>query len=208
MNKLAKAVRVMTIPPILAFIVATVFISTNSLALGGLRQYIAMIVFLTLFPALAYPLQPLLPKYKDKGREGQRELAFIASVAGYMCGVAFALASRAPATAQLMYWTYMASVVFLSAFNAFTPWKASGHACGVAGPICALVWLYGARAWPAVAVFFLMAWSSLKLKRHGALEIALGSLASISAFCLVLSIITRVQPHSLAMAIAALAFLQ
>jgi len=190
MNRLAKILRILTIPPVLAFVLVTVLFVADRTSIGSPVQYGALIVFLSLFPALAYPLQPFLPGFQEKGREGQRELAFFTSVSGYLCGVIFAAATRAPSMVHIICWAYLLSVGILTIFNKITPWRASGHACGVAGPLCALIYFFGSKALPLAIVFALMAWSSIKLKRHALVEIILGGATSLVAFFIALLVIS------------------
>ena len=186
MDLMAKFLRVLTIPPVLAVALVSVIFMADQASVGGLVQYGAMILFLAAFPALAYPLQPFLPAFKGRGREGQRELAFFTSVLGYLCGVIFAAVTRAPGMVHIICWSYLLSVGLLTLLNKTTPVKASGHACGVAGPLCALIYFFGAVALPVAVIFALMAWSSIKLKRHGFLEIIFGGATSAIAFFLAL----------------------
>jgi len=172
-DRLAKIIRIITIPPVLAAALAITLFSYDAALIGSTAQFYALLFFLTILPALAYFLQPLLPLYRDKGRAGQRKLAFIASAAGYSCGLIFALVTSATKTVRMIYWTYFVSVLMLTVFNKATPWRASGHACGVAGPI-------------SLMVFFLMAWASLRTKRHTPVELILGGIDSVFAFLLVL----------------------
>lgn len=56
-EKLAKIVRVLTAPPIIAFITCTVaFFSIND-AFSSPIHYLASVFFLTVLPVLAYPVQ-------------------------------------------------------------------------------------------------------------------------------------------------------
>ncbi|MCL1974719.1 MAG: hypothetical protein FWG61_00990 [Firmicutes bacterium] len=192
MNVAARIIRMLTIPPVLAIGLVSLVFWVDQASVGGFLQYGAMILFLAVFPALAYPLQPFLPGFKNRGREGQRELAFFTSVAGYSCGVTFAALTAAPILVHIICWSYLLSVGLLTLVNKLTPIKASGHACGVAGPLCALIFYFGLKALPVAIVFALMTWSSLQLKRHGFLEIIFGGTTSVTAFFLALLLISKV----------------
>lgn len=188
MTHLAKTIRILTIPPVLAFAMTTTLFLCDAALLGSFLQYCAMIIFLSVLPILAYPLQPFLPAFKHKGREGQRSLAFIASVIGYLGGIIFAFLTSATQIVHVIYWTYLVSVAVLVIFNKITPWRASGHACGVAGPLCTFVYFIGPQTLPLVLIFALMVWASLKIKRHTPVELILGGADSVLAFFLVLTI--------------------
>jgi hypothetical protein len=187
MRKIAKAVRIVTVPPVLALVlIITVFLRDPAL-MGNPAQYLAFLFFIVIVPILAYPMQRFTPRYKTRGRQGQRELAFVLAAAGYIGGVVFSLATKATVMAHVIYWTYFISVLLLTLFNRLTPWRASGHACGVAGPIALALYLIGARALPLLLVFAAVIWSSVVLKRHTAAELVLGGLCSVTAFVIVLA---------------------
>ena len=90
-QKIAKIVRVATLAPIIALIAATIMFVCKPEIFGDAATYILTLVFLTVLPLLAYPLQPVFPAFRDKGRSGQRTLAMIMAVVGYILGIIFAL---------------------------------------------------------------------------------------------------------------------
>ena len=182
----AKVIRVITIAPIMALLLMTSLYLSDAALLGGLPQYLASIFFLAVLPVLAYPLQSFIPLFKRDKRSGQRKLAFITSVVGYLCGIIFATATNAPMIVHVIYWTYFLSVTLLTAFNSFTPWKASGHACGVCGPVVTMVYFIGPQALTALLIYVALFWASLKMKRHTVTELILGGLDSVFAFAIVL----------------------
>ena len=96
MHKLSKIIRVVTVPPLMALFMLLVLEWRDPRFFGSLLHFLLSVVFLAFFPLLAYPLQPLFPSFKDKGREGQRTLAICFAVAGYVGGCASALLFRAP----------------------------------------------------------------------------------------------------------------
>lgn len=135
----------------------------------GVGNYLAAVFFLTVLPLLAYPLQPILPHYKDQGRAGQRKLAMLMAVAGYVAGAVMGIVCVVPKGLMQIYLIYLISGVLTLLFNKVFKIKASGHACGIAGPVAYLVYFVG---WPALAGCIVLAmayWASL---RHGAAYLA------------------------------------
>lgn len=180
MNKVYKIIRVATVPPIMA---SLLFIVLG--AYGTLNWIDALlgVLFLGVLPILSYPLQRFIPYYKDKGREGQRNLAIVFSVAGYILGCVLALIFEAPLnTVVFIYLDYLISGVLIAVFNKLFHLKASGHACGIVGPVAMLVYwgLYIPAAVGAVMTVFVFI-SSIKMKRHTFLQLVGGSLITISA---------------------------
>lgn len=179
-EKTAKIIRVATVSPLVAF-------ATLLITYFGKPQYFADsaalwtgIVCVVVLPLLSYPLQPICPHFKSKGRQGQRTLAIVFSVAGYVicCVTAIVVPFGSQITAFFV--TYLVSGVILLA-TCKLPMRPSGHACGVAGPIAFLSlfvspwYLFGAT------ILFPVLWSSAKLKRHTLAESLLGCAVSVSA---------------------------
>ena len=82
------------------------------------------IVFLTILPVLAYPLQKYIPGFKDKGREGQRSLAMIFSFAGYLLGTVVAFAFSANTIVKIIYLEYLFCGITMLVFNKLFKLKA------------------------------------------------------------------------------------
>ena len=180
---IAKAVRVITIPPLLVLSLLTLIYFVNDDAFRGLFDYLAAVICLAIIPSLAYVLQPILPKFKDRGRNGQRELAFIMSTVGYITGFVYAIVSGAPAHFKFIITAYLVSVVLLLIFNKLLRQKASGHACGVSGPLLFAVYFLGWEwAIPCALIAVGVVWSSVFLSRHTPKELMLGSACALTAF--------------------------
>ena len=166
-KRISKLIRVLTTPPIIALLALSLLFLRDSAIFGSSMHFILAILFLGVLPMLAYPLQPFIPKFKDKGREGQRTLAMIFSVCGYLLGTLTALLLRAPAFVLLVYLAYLFSGVLLTVINKLFHKKASGHACGIAGPLT----LLSCFASPftlllSVPVYLSALWASIAMKRH------------------------------------------
>ena len=177
--KLSKIVRVMTIAPLMAFVLINVLFFTNPASFGGLHNYLFAILFLVVLPVLGYPLQPLIPKFKDKAREGQRNLAIIMAVIGYVCGIIYAFIVKAPRVVWVIFVTYFLSGIGIVLFNKIVKVRASGHACGVAGPMAVYIFTAGIRGIVSAAVLVLVFLSSIYMKRHTFRQLVYGSIIPI-----------------------------
>lgn len=175
LEKIAKVVRVITVAPIMAAILIAV-LYWQVPEFRDVYVMIISIVFLVVFPLLAYPLQPLIPGFKDKGREGQRNLAMLFAVIGYVVIVLVAVFINPSSGTWIIYLTYLLSAVLIALLNKVIRVKASGHACGVAGPVLALIWFAGAGALYGLIFLALVYWASLKTKRHKFVELLAGTL--------------------------------
>ncbi len=186
---IAKTVRVVTIPPLLvSALLIILYVGRPDFFRGGL-DLIAGISFLAIIPTLAYPLQPIIPGFKGKGRKGQRKLAFITSGVGYVGGMLYAVISGVSPELLLIFASYFVSVIALTFFNALLKRKASGHSCGVIGPLIFTVYFLG---WgfliPCVILAGAVVWSSVFLKRHTPNDILLGGLCAALSFALCVAI--------------------
>ncbi len=185
MNKktLAKTIRVVTIPPLLVTSLLIILFFGRPDVYRGLFDLFFAITFLAIIPTLAYPLQPIIPGFKNKGRKGQRTLAFITSGIGYVGGILYALISGVTQELLLIFASYFVSVIVLTVFNTLLKLRASGHSCGVVGPLIFTVYFLG-WSWliPCIILAFAVAWSSVFLKRHTPNDIFFGSMSATLAF--------------------------
>lgn len=185
-DRVAKAVRIATVPPVMAgVLIAVLYWQVPAFRNVGVLWM--SVAFLVAFPLLAYPLQPFIPKFKYKGREGQRTLAMLFAAGGYVVTVLFAALTGAASGPWIVYLTYLLSALLMVLFNKVIRLRASGHACGVAGPVWALIWFLGTQALYGFALLGLVFWASLKTKRHKITELVLGT--CISGCALIASVL-------------------
>ena len=180
-SKITKTIRILTIAPVMALATLITLFVCDAEIFGEAYNFIIAVLFLFILPVFAYPLQPFIPHFKDKGREGQRTLAMIMSVFGYIGGLIAAFALEMPDVMQALLMTYFLSGILIFFFSKVIKIKASGHACGVAGPIAFLTYVYGAIALLGLPILALVYWASLKMSRHKTGELIMGSLIPVAA---------------------------
>ncbi len=182
-NQAAKTLRIVTIPPLLVAAMLTILYIFRPTIFGSITDLLVGIMSLAVIPTLAYPLQPLLPKYKNSGRDAQRKLAFIFSPVGYAIGFIYAMAANVSIELKFIFGTYLLSVFVLILFNKVFHFKASGHACGVFGPLIHTVYFMG-WGWliPCALAVWGVVWSSLYLMRHTKKELFFGGMTAMTAF--------------------------
>lgn len=188
-----KAVRVITVPPVLALAALVLMYCLQPAFFGGMVNLILSIVFICVLPVSGYVLQPLIPAYKNKGREGQRRLAMLTAVAGYLAGNVYAAIAGVPAPLWWVYLTYLLSGVLILVFNKLVRVRASGHACGVAGPVMLVAYAFGPWALAGFALLALVFYVSIKMKRHTMPQLVLGALLSTAA-TLLSALVFRLPP--------------
>ena len=144
---------------------------------------VILISLLGFVPVLAYPMQKLLPSFKAKGREAQRNLAFVLNFLGYCVAFLWAVCTNASSEVKLICSTYFISVLLLTICNKLIHYRASGHASSFSGPIVLLAYLVGAKSIiPCIIFAILIIWASVLLKRHTMKEILGGIFVCIISF--------------------------
>lgn len=183
-EQIAKLVRVLSIPPIMAIAMVLLLRLTRPALFITSADFWLSLLFLAVVPVLAYPVSWLVPRLRARGRDGQRTLAFVFAFAGYVCGVLYALLFRRASGLLMLFLIYFFSALVLTVFNKLLHVRASGHASSVTGPIgflCTAVggWFYLLGA----GLFAVILWASVRIKRHTVPEFLIGSLSCVfSAF--------------------------
>lgn len=179
----AKGIRVLSVPPVMVTALLLFLSIWKPYFFRTWREIFICILLLGIVPALAYPLQKILPRWKKEGREGQRKLAFLFSLAGYTVSFLWSLTSGVGKEIQLICTTYFLSVLLLTVCNKGLHFRASGHTCSVTGPLLLLIYFVGEKCiLPCIMAAGLIVWSSLVLKRHTCRELAGGAVACMIAF--------------------------
>ncbi|MBQ7131145.1 MAG: hypothetical protein IJO29_01100 [Oscillospiraceae bacterium] len=180
---LAKSIRVITVPPVMAAMLLVVLRNYVQGAVFKTYDFLFSMIFLAILPFLAYPVSYILPEIRCKGREGQRNLAFVLNAIGYTCAAVYGIIANVSDSLMLIFLTYFLSVIILSVFNKVLNIRASGHACSIFGPLVLLVYFMGIKfAVPCIIVFALICWASVQIGRHTFKELMLGAFSAAVAF--------------------------
>ena len=173
---IAKVIRVLTIPPIIISVLLILLFAHNNGVFNSLSELLISVTFFGIVPVLAYPVSHIIPKIREKGRDGQRALAFVFTILGYIFAVIYSLSAPTSNGLKFICVTYLMSALFLVVFNKLLHIKASGHACSTVGPLTLAVYYLGIHALPvSVITALLTAWSSVKLKRHTVSDLFFGA---------------------------------
>ncbi len=132
-------------------------------------------------PISAYLLEHLLPKYRTAGRKGERRLAFIMCILGYVLGTFVSFVFHGPRAVKMLFASYLVSGGLLAIMNGIFKYKASGHACGVAGPIVALLFFIGIKICYVVILLVPVYWARINMGRHTLKELISGTLVGMAA---------------------------
>lgn len=179
-EKLAKGIRVLTTAPVFAFVLCTLTYALLEGAFASLGHYLMAVLFLTLLPLLAYPVAAIVPALRRKGRDGERNLAIVFSVLGYLGGFLVAYLKGGTNFERVLFATYLISVCVLAVCTCLG-YKASGHACGCSGPVATLAIFVS--PWFLLGYLLLtpVVWSSVQLKRHTGMQLLVGAAVPVLA---------------------------
>lgn len=179
---IAKVLRILTVPPFMALLLVAVLSGKREDILTNSAEVIALLLLLSVIPALAYPWQKWTARDGKADREKQRNMAFVFTAIGYTAAFFWAIITHRNRYLVMICMTYFLAVVMLTVSNKCLHIRASGHACGVTAP---LIFLAGLAGWKMVPLCLLLAgaavWSSLHLKRHTIRELAAGCAVCITA---------------------------
>lgn len=184
-NKFQKTVEIIGV--VISHIVNTPFIAGAAITLllfslnpqvpQRLLGWSVSLVFLTIVPALS--LLFYIPKRNEQWsstEKRQRVMSFVFMAVSYPIGYAILKLLHAPPIYEAVMLSYVMVVLGLILVNLF--FKASGHAAGVAGPVSALIYLYGLIATPLIALIPLTMWARVKAKGHTLSQTIVGTILS------------------------------
>jgi|AntAceMinimDraft_18_1070375.scaffolds.fasta_scaffold00029_28 hypothetical protein len=190
MKKLAKFIRIVTVAPISAIIIVLGIYFFIPKSFNTFFELLLILFILGLLPILSYPIQRTFHIIKGEQRDAERKLAFIFCTGGYILGALISLIFNISSLQKLVYYTYFFSGIFMFITNFFIKIKASGHMCGVAGPVAVAIYLFGYEfTFLFIIIIGLVAWSSVKLKRHKYQELIVGFIIPIIALLISIRIV-------------------
>jgi hypothetical protein len=175
-EKFYKLISVVSVAPLIALYVLTMLYLHDVTMFNGGTWFIISIVFLTVLPISAYLLEHWLPAYKNQGRKGERRLAFVMCIAGYVLGTVVGFLFKAPRAVKILFTSYLVSGGLLALINSLLKFKASGHACGTAGPCVVLIYFLGMKIWYVVLLLIPVFWARIAMGRHTFKELMSGAI--------------------------------
>lgn len=185
-EKIAKLIRILSIPPIMFLIFVLLLIKERKNIFISPNEIIILYMLIGFIPILAYPLSNKIQSFSKLEREGQRELAFLFTLVGYTSAAIYSYLNNSNIEVKIITYSYCLTVYILTLFNKFLHIKASGHACSFASPIilsCLL--LKNNYLLIGIIIGFLITWASIYLKRHTLKEIITGILISCVSILLI-----------------------
>ncbi len=193
-EKVAYIISAIFIVPIVALMVFLIMWYDNPTANfdDNIYYLVNSIIFFTIIPISAYIVVRLNPNLKIGGRNIERKMAFIFGVIGYILGSLSLLIMKSPTKPMIvLYLSYLVSAIILAFINKFLKFKASGHACGITGPILALNFFTGLKMIWMFLLIPLVIWSRLVLKRHNIKQLVVGAAVSFFSTLLIMFTVYR-----------------
>lgn len=189
MKKFAKVVRIVTIAPVSAIMISLLVYFCLPSTFNSIYELLLMIFIIGMIPTLAYPIQRYFKIFQGDPRSAERKLAFIFSIAAYTLGALIAIVHPIPEMQKIIYFTYFFSGLIMCLTNFGLRVKASGHMCGIAGPIAIAIYFFGYQYLFLMVILILVGWSSLKLKRHSFQDLVVGFIIPIISLAISILII-------------------
>lgn len=174
----ARVIRIVSIPPIMvaALIILLATLRTDVFFHAG--EVCLALFFLALFPVLSYPFCFAIPKLRKKGRELQRNVAFVFTGIAYTAGFVYARIAGISVHQKFIFTVYFFSFLLLL-LATLTKIKSSAHACSCVGPIVLCACYLGLIAiFIGVLFYIVIFWASVVSKRHTVLQFILGTLTA------------------------------
>lgn len=181
MKCFAKITRILTIAPVMALCLIVILYISDISVFNNIIDLVVCLFGIVIIPPLAYPVQLIFKVYKTDERSGERKLAIIFSFISYTFFLVYALVFDTLEIYKVLASTYFVSglLIFVSSFILKN--NASGHMCGVSGPVAMLFYALGGKWIVAFILLVLVGWSSLYLKRHTFVQLIRGTLIPIVA---------------------------
>ncbi|MDD3985432.1 MAG: PAP2 family protein [Methanobacterium sp.] len=174
----AKFISTITPPPIVSI---PVFIIINYVLLGFKNSiFITLIclLFAVFFPILTSLI--LIKKMNtdlDITDRNKRTSPLILAVFSYIIGFLVLYIFNAPVLTIALMFVYFSNTVLILFIN--FSWKISIHVMGVAGPIAALIYLFGSPEIIFCIIIPFVMWSRIKLNKHTPYQVLAGAILGL-----------------------------
>ncbi|MBE0571473.1 MAG: phosphatase PAP2 family protein [Ignavibacteriaceae bacterium] len=192
MNKVARIISTLFVPPSFTIIVFTVFaflLETESLKI----VVTILVAFLFGFTAQIILFVVLRKRGKivdlDASVKEERTTPFLISVGFYLIGLIILISFSVSIISIAFWFCYISNTLVTILINKH--WKISAHAMGAAGPLAALTYVFGPIALLFAIIVFLVGWSRIQLKVHNLAQVMAGVILAFVSTYLQIYLIVR-----------------
>ena len=178
--RFARLVSYILSPPFVALAVVAVFAFLSPVGTGLLapwQSFLIGVIFVAIGPVLPLTFMVALGRVSfDVEDRRDRPLLYLAAVIIYVVGAVLAwfYLNRCMAVIAAAYAGVTSAIALVSLFK-----KASAHSAGVAGPVTALIWVYGVIAMPLLLLVVVVGWSRWRLGLHTPGELVGGAVIAV-----------------------------
>lgn len=167
-------------PPAIAMVTVLVFAFFSPIGTGLLtpwHSFLLGIVFIVIGPILPLSTMVALGRmtFEVKNRR-DRPLLYLAAILIYCTGaiIAWLYQNHTMTVIAIAYAAVTSAIAIISLF-----WKVSAHSAGIAGPITALIWVYGPFVLPFLFFTVVVGWARWHQKLHTMAQLAGGIIIAI-----------------------------
>lgn len=177
LNKAARLISTIFVPPSLTIIIFTFF------ALYLEKDFVSSAVVLSVAYTFGFVFQIIMFFYfRRKGRiadqdasiRRERTIPMLTAVLFYIAGLIVLAAAGINMTITAFWSCYITNTLTAVLINRY--WKISAHAGGIAGPLAALTFVSGIKAFPFFVLLPLVGWARIRLKQHSWMQVAAGGI--------------------------------
>lgn len=191
MNKFARVISTLFVPPSFTIIVFTVF--AFIFESDPIKKVITILVALLFgFTAQIILFVVLRRRGKivdlDASIKEERSTPFFISVGFYFIGLIILIIFNVNIISIAFWFCYISNTLVTIMINKY--WKISAHSMGVAGPLAATVYAFGPVSLLFALLVLLVGWSRIQLKVHNISQVIAGILfAYFSTYLLIYLIV-------------------
>jgi len=114
----------------------------------------------------------------DIPERSERNYPLLLVILSYAIGFLVLYFLNAPTITTVLMFCYFSNTLAVFFINLY--WKISIHSLGVAGPVAALVYVFGLYGLPFILIIPLVMWSRLYLKEHTLTQVIIGAILGFS----------------------------
>jgi hypothetical protein len=182
MNILSRVLtQLLNVPVLSGLFLLYLYFTLPGTTPNRLNGFLLALLFVSIIPELSVLFYiPGKNMDHDAVLHRQRTVSFILMAVSYPIGWLVLHLTHAPRIFEAMACTYTFVTVGLIFFNLLLHYKASGHAAGVAGPVAAMIFLFGIWAAPLLLLLPLVSWVRVTAKGHTFWQTVVGSVLSFA----------------------------
>ena len=192
LNKLARFISTLFVPPSFTIIVFTLFAFIFE---SEILQRIIVILVAFLFGFIAQIILFLV--FRKRGRivdldasvKEERTTPFLISIGFYFIGLIILIVAHANILSIAFWFCYLSNTFFTILINKH--WKISAHAMGAAGPLAAVTYAFGPLVLAFIILVAMIAWSRIQLKVHTLPQVLIGILFAFASTYLQILLVVK-----------------